>query len=167
MEQTIDLTAESVAQAKSQFERINGRLLHLLTFVPDDKLTWAPSPTAKSPLQVVAHSALTSRIFAKLITGTMPEPMPAPAEFLVALVPDVDRYPTRESVIDLASETSAELCAAFASITAENIDSPVNSPFGLIPIRFWMGLGHDHMAGHVGQLEYLQTIWGDLDNHMG
>jgi hypothetical protein len=34
-----------------------------------------------------------------------------------------------------------------------------------VPVRFWLAQGSEHMAGHAGQLQYLQTIWGDLDNH--
>ncbi len=166
MPQTIDSASSSVALAKSQFEHVNHRLLHLLTFVPDDKLTWTPSATANSALQIVAHAAKSSRVFAKLITGTMDDPMPAPPDFLASLMPKADDYPTRESVIQLVHETADELRAAYETINSENIDAPVNSPFGPIPTRFWMGLGHNHMAGHVGQLEYLQTIWGDRDNHM-
>lgn len=164
--QTINSPLESVAQAKAQFERIRDRLLHLLSFVPDDKLTWTPTPTAKSALRIVAHSAITTGLFAKLITNTMPDPMPSPEEFFGNMNGEEHNYPTRESVIALVNETSAELNDAFNAITEESLISTPNSPFGPMPVQFWVSLTHDHMAGHVGQLEYLQTIWGDLDNHM-
>lgn len=166
MQQTIEPTLESVSQAKAQFERTNARMLHLLTFVPDDKLGWTPAPTSKSALRIVAHSALTSRFFARLITDTMPDPMPAPEEFFESLLKDEHNYPNRESVVALVEETAQELLKAYDTIDSTTIESTPNSPFGPMPVKFWMNLAHDHMAGHVGQLEYLQTIWGDLDNHM-
>ena len=166
MQTTTDPTTLVVKYVKSQFESINGRLLKQLSFVPDDKLNWSPSSTANSALRIVAHSALTSRVFAKLITDTMPDPMPSPEGFLTALYDDTVNYPTRESVIDLVNATFAELSQALDTITQNNIDAMHNSPFGPIPVRFWTNLTFLHMAGHVGQLEYLQTIWGDRENHM-
>ncbi|MES1227752.1 MAG: hypothetical protein ABUL72_03720, partial [Armatimonadota bacterium] len=29
-----------------------------LSFVPDDRLTWTPTPTAKSSIRIAAHTAL-------------------------------------------------------------------------------------------------------------
>ena len=163
--QTMNPPLESVAQAKSKFERINERMLHLLTFVPDDKLTWTPAPTAKSALRIIAHGALTSRNFAKLITGTMPADVPSPQEFFAELYAGELNYTTRESVIALSNETAAELCQAMDSLTEETVNGTTQGPFGERPVMFWVELTHDHMIGHVGQLEYLQTIWGDLDLH--
>ena len=166
MQQTIDPTSEIVTQAKSNVERISSRLLHLLSFVPEDKLAWTPSPTSKSVLRIAAHAALVSKRFARLITGTMPEPMPAPDEFFQEFLEEEHAFTTRESVIALVDDSTTELCHALDTVNAANIDSDTNSPFGPMPMRFWVNLSYDHMAGHVGQLEFLQTIWGDLDNHM-
>ena len=165
MQSTSDSTSEIVAQAKSQFERMSTRLLHLLAFVPDDKLTWTPSSTANSSLRLVAHCAVSNRFFADIITGNMPETMPSPEEFFKGLHAAAEKITTRESAIALAKETTAELCKAIDAVNAENIHSTPNSPFGPIAMQFWMSQGHNHMAGHIGQLEYLQTVWGDLDNH--
>jgi hypothetical protein len=165
MQQTLDPTSEAVAQARSYTERFRARLLHLLSFVPDDKLTWTPSPTAKSSLRIVAHCALTSKFLADVITGSMPESMPSAEEFLKGLHEAEEAITTREGAIALVKENTAELFKAIDTVNAANIDSTPNSPFGAIAMRFWMSHGGDQMAGHAGQLEYLQTIWGDLDNH--
>ena len=167
MQQTLDSTSEIVAQACSQVKQNSDRLLHLLTFVPDDKLTWSPSETSKSSIRLVAHCALTSKFFADLLTHNMPDPMPSPQECFGALHAEELNYTTRESVIALTNENTAELCKAIETITAENIGSMLNSPFGPMPLQFWLAMSSEHMVGHAGQIEYIQTIWGDLDNHMG
>ena len=167
MQQTINPISEEVTRAKSNFERFSGRILHLLSFIPDDKLTWKPSPTAKTPLNIVAHCALVSKFCADVITVNMPDSMPSPQEFLKGLHEAEEKVTTRESAIALLNETTAELSKAFDGVNVDNIDSTRNSPFGAIPIRFWISQGGEQMAGHAGQLEYLQTIWGDLDNHLG
>lgn len=167
MQSTIDSTSEAVAQAKGDFERFSARLLHLFTFVPDDKLDRTPSPTSRSPLRIVAHCAVTSRFFADLINGEFPESMPAPDQFVKELYEAEAKVTTREEAIALVDETTAALSTAIGSVNADNIDAVRASPFGAFPLRFWITQGGEQMAGHVGQLEYLQTTWGDLDNHFG
>ena len=128
-------TLEVVAYAKGYFERFSARLLHLFSFVPDDKLTWSPSPTAKSSLRLVAHCGLTSRFYATIITGNMPERMPSPEEFLNNLSEAEESITTRESAIALVKEATMELCKAMDTVTAENINSTPNSPFGPLPMQ--------------------------------
>jgi len=41
--------------------------LMLLSFVPDDKLNWTPTPTAKSALRIAAHTALYAGRFARMM----------------------------------------------------------------------------------------------------
>lgn len=164
--QTMNQPPQIIVEAKKKFKSAHERMLHLLTFVPDDKLTWSPTPTSKSALRIVAHGALTSRNFAKLITGNMPAEMPTPQEFFAELYAGELNYPTRESVLALAKEAEDELCQALDSLTDDSLDATTNGPFGERPVMFWVGLTYDHMVGHIGQLEYLQTIWGDLDLHM-
>ena len=166
MQNTIEPTLETVAHARCQFESISERLLHLLSFVPDDKLNWTPSATAKSSLRIVAHCAMTSRSIANIITGTMPESMPSPEAFFSGLHAVEVKITQRECAIAAVNETTAELCKALNSVNTENIHTTPDSPFGPVAMQFWVELGYRHMAGHVGQLEYLQTIWGDLDNHL-
>src|SRR5476649_391064 len=41
--------------------------LKTFSFVPDDKLTWTPTPTAKSAIRIAAHTALYAGRFASMI----------------------------------------------------------------------------------------------------
>ena len=155
----------TIAKAQSHLESASKRVLHLLSFVPDDKLTWAPSSTARSFIQVVAHVAATNRAFAHILSRTMPESMPSPEEFFSNLRATEEGIATRESAIPYLQETTTELCKAIATVTAENIDSERPNPFGSMSARAWLDIAYNHIEGHTGQLEYLQTLWGDLDNH--
>ena len=166
MPETTDAVSETT-QVKSDLHRYKVRLLHLLSFVPDDKLTWTPSPTAKSALRIAVHCGLTSRFFADVITGKLPEAMPALPEFFGALDQAEQSVTSRDAAIALLEETTAALSDAIDSVNAENIGSLAVSPFGAMPLQFWIQQGGAQYAGHIGQLEYLQTIWGDLDNHFG
>lgn len=166
MQQTIDSTSDTVARAAGHSTRFSERLIHLLSFVPDDKLAWMPSPTSRSSLRLVAHCALINRFFADVITGKMPERMPSPQEFFSSVRQAEETITTRESAVTLVMETTTELCSAIATVTPETIDATRKSPFGAIEARFWINQAGDHLAGHAGQLEYLQTLWGDMDDHM-
>jgi hypothetical protein len=166
MQQTIESTSEAVATASARIERFSERLIHLFSYVPDDRLTWTPSPTAKSSLRIVAHCALVSRFFANIITESMPVPMPLPEEYFKSLYEAEEKIATREGAVALVTETTAELRKALETVNGRKSSSAPNSPFGPIPMAFWVDMGSEHLADHVGQLEYLQTIWGDLDNHL-
>jgi hypothetical protein len=59
----------------------------------------------------------------------------------------------------------AEVVAALGTMTAERFATSPDSPFGAFPMAFWMNLPALHQDSHTAQLEYLQTIWGDLAHH--
>jgi hypothetical protein len=165
MQQLLDPTLEVVAKAKAAVQQSSARLLHLLSFVPDDKLNWSPAESSRSSLQIVAHCGLTSGFFAQIIRNEFPAVMPSPQEIFAEVRAQELAFTTRESVIELVEKTTAELCAALDTVTDETIDAIPNCPFGPMTTRFWMSVGGSHCVSHAGQLEYLQTIWGDLDPH--
>src|ERR1051326_1366867 len=49
--------SDKIEKAKANFTRVKERMSHLLELTPEDKLNWSPSPSARTPLQIVAHSA--------------------------------------------------------------------------------------------------------------
>src|SRR5689334_11583370 len=59
---------ESVVEA-SKKGAVDGmeEFLKVFSFVPDDKLTWTPTPTAKSAIRIGAHTALYAGRFARMI----------------------------------------------------------------------------------------------------
>ena len=59
-----------------------------------------------------------------------------------------------------------EVVAALATMTAERFATSPNSPFGPLPMASWVNLPGMHMGNHASQIDYLQTIWGDLVDHM-
>ena len=154
-----------MAQAKSQFERMSdapapslvvraGRQTHL-DAVAHSQLVSAPRGALRCLEQVLCQRYHRQHAREYAVAGRV----------FPGLHEDAEKITTRESAIALVKETTAELCKAIDAVNAENIHSTPNSPFGPMAMPFWMYQGHDHMAGHTGQLEYLQTIWGDLDNH--
>lgn len=166
MELTLDQASETIQRAKANVERDCARLLHLLTFVPDDKLTWTPTESARSAMHIVAHCAIVNQNFARLITDTMPEVMPTPQEFFAEMREGETTVKTREELISLVTESESQVQSALDTVDSNRINGNSNGPFGPMPIKFWVDLTHDHLCSHNGQLEYVQTLWGDLDLHL-
>ncbi len=165
MQQLLDPTLEVVAKAKADVRQSSARLLHLLSFVPDDKLDWSPAATSRSSIRIVAHCGVVNAMFAQVITGTLPEEFLSPKQVFAHAVAEEAKFTTREGVVSYVHETTAQLCAAMDTVTTVNIGSAPNSPFGPMPMPFWLSVAGQHALAHSGQLEYLQTIWGDLDPH--
>ncbi len=157
--------SEIVAECQARMKSATDRMVTTFRFVPDDKLRWSPSETARSPLDLVAHCALANRFFAGVIRGEPMPPMPQPGELrawgrqLAAEIPDA-----RDAIRRLEASRD-EVIAALGTMTPERFATEPAMPGGSFPMHFWMGVPGQHMEGHASQMDYLQTIWGDLVDH--
>lgn len=142
-------------------------LLKVLSFVPDDKLDWSPSPTAKSALRVAAHAAVYAPVFAEMIRERK---LPAVGDEIPAFVA---RMQAAEEAITDRTETdrvfrqgTQEVLAALDTLTPEDIAISLDSGMGWsMPMTFLIKLPGVHAAGHAAQIDYLQTCWGDQEVH--
>ncbi|NLC58550.1 MAG: DinB family protein [Armatimonadetes bacterium] len=150
-----------VAAVKEQTRMAKERLLKTFSFVPEEKLTWSPSPTAKSALQILAHTGTSNQSLAALLRGE-----PGGAEEHERLHAAEAAITTRAQAVQLIEESTEEVLAALDTLTPERIASMVETPWLTAPMPFFMGLPALHMQGHAAQIDYLQTIWGDEQFHM-
>jgi hypothetical protein len=157
--------SEIIGQAKQSAEMTNAGLLRTFSFVPDDKLTWSPSGTCRSALAIVAHCGILNGIFAATLRGeTIPVP-PSPAEAIAYVKGLEAKVTTREAAIAMIEDSHAQVMKALDGIQASQLETSPMSPFGPLPFAFWMQLPTIHTNAHSAQIDYLQTIWGDLDLH--
>ncbi|MGO8671705.1 MAG: DinB family protein [Capsulimonadaceae bacterium] len=157
--------SEAIDQAKRTVEMSKTRLLKTFAAVPDDKLTWSPSETSKSPLRIVAHSGLSNRSLAAMIRGEQ-RPAMSMEEILAGREAEEKAITTREQAVALVEESVQVYLAALDTVTEERLAGTVTTPFGVIPMHGFMFMGSRHMDGHSAQIDYIQTIWGDLAFHM-
>lgn len=156
---------EAIAKAVADTEQAKNYLLNTFSFVPDDKLTWSPAPGSRSALQLVAHCGMANQAFVGPIKG---EDILFPDD-----VTDIRGWmregeatiTDRAQAVALMEEATAAAIAAIKAVTPELYESSPNSPFGPMPVPFWMGLLAIHMNAHASQIDYLQTIWGDYQDH--
>lgn len=143
---------------------MNG-FLHVLSFVPEDKLTWSPSPTAKNALQIAAHCAGHSGAFAGIISaGKFPDDV---EEFLGPIRAATQSIATLEQAEGVLRKGIADTIAALDRVTPEQVDSLIDAPgLGTIPFTFCMTIPARHLNDHTSQIDYLQTCWDDQVVHV-
>ncbi|AIE86122.1 DinB family protein [Fimbriimonas ginsengisoli] len=154
-----------VEQAKQYTVICKDRLLKTLSFIPDDKLDWAPAPTCKSALRIAAHCGVSNGNFLAIIAGAkFPE---ISREEMIAMAMEAEKaVTTREQAIALIEQSSQAVLDALDSLTPEQIEMVIETPFITAPMPFWMNLPGRHMDNHASQIDYLQTCWGDMVWHL-
>ena len=165
MQESADRVSELMENAASDLKKRSERMLYSFSFVPADKLNWSPSATSRSSARIVAHCALVCQLVAEALTRKPEESMPSAEEFFKNFRESEVQIATSGEAANSLKKAAAELGEAFGMVTAENIDSEVTVPFGVLPMRSVISFAQEQLAGHVGQLDYLQTIWGDVDTH--
>jgi len=158
---------DSISQAKAELVRAKERMAHALATTPDDRIQWSPSPTARTPLQEVAHAAMAISGIQDMLTGK-PFPYAGLAELDTALRVAEKEFTTRAQVLSLLEQNTAEYLAWLDALTPEQLAATVQPPFGpSVPIAVGITFAAYHLSSHVAQMDYIQTIYGDHDWHMG
>lgn len=142
--------------------------LRNFSHVPDDKLHWTPTPTAKSSLRIAAHTALYAARFAKMIRDRrLPQPENLP-EWLAQRDAEEIAITNRKDVERIFRDGTAEVLEALDGLTPEDVEMSLDSGQGWsIPMKQVMGLPGFHATLHTGQIDYLQTCWDDQQVYVG
>ncbi len=152
-----------VARCQERAQWAMEHFLLVLSFVPADKLTWSPAPTAKSALQIAAHCAGYSGGFASIIKAGV---FPADAQdFLGPIDARIKSITSVSEAEAMLRQGIADTLAALDTVSLEQIGAKVMTPQGQTPFLFFMTIPATHLVLHTGQLDYLQTCWGDQEVH--
>jgi len=158
-----DLVASCKQSAVQEMEMFLRNFSH----VPDDKLTWTATPTAKSAIRIAAHTALYAGRFAAMIRDRK---VPAPdnlTEWLAERNAEEIALTSRTEVESVFRKGTDEVLAALDSLTPEDISISLDSGLGWsMPMTWLMKLPGWHATVHVGQIDFLQTCWGDQEVHL-
>ena len=140
--------------------------LKTFSFVPDEKLTWTPTPTAKSAIRIAAHTALYAGRFAGMISTRKLPPMDNLAEWTARKNAEEAAITSREDVEAIFRRGTDEVLVALDSLTPEAIAAPLDFGVGYSPpMTFLMNLPGTHALSHAAQIDYLQTCWDDQEVH--
>lgn len=151
--------------AQSKRNAVNGMDLFLRNFshVPDERLNWSPAPTAKSALRIAAHTAVHQARFAKMIRERQLPSSEGLDELLSKWRAEEEAVTTREEMIEIFRAGTDEVLAAIDTLTPEDLGRTLDSGAGWSVSMTWViNLPGWHASVHTGQIDYLQTCWGDL-----
>lgn len=156
--------------AASKKEAVQGMEMFLRNFshVPDDKLTWTPTPTAKSALRIAAHTALYAGRFAAMLRAKELPKVENLEEWLAQRNAEEAAIKTREEVERVFRAGTDEVLDVLDAMTSEDIALTLDSGQGwTAPMTWLMHLTGWHATLHNGQIDYLQTCWDDQEVYVG
>ena len=159
-------TIEVVEAAKAEFARSIDRMKKCLETTPDDKLNWAPAPSARTPLQQVAHSAYAITGIMGMFKGETMDMSDLP-KLDAKWREEEKELSTRELALAKLEENASTYNAFLDSLTPEQVSSTFKAPFGEFPMESAITWIADHVRSHCSQIDYIQTCYGDLDWHKG
>lgn len=159
-----DALAAVIEQVKQTFLQSKEGLLKSFRTTPDERVNWAPSPSSRTPAQLVAHSAVAIENIRTQLDGT-PFPIKTTVEADESFRAWERDITTREQALDLLEKNSAKFLEWLDALTPEKMEYNAEMPFGLglYPVAASLNFPSDHMRYHIAQLDYLQTIYGDQE----
>jgi len=159
---------DPISAAQAELIGTKDRMVALLRATPEDKLNWKPSPNSRSIVEIVAHSAHALGNIHKQLSG-IPFPVPNSQQANQTFLEHDSAFTSREQVEAYLEEKCRGYVEFLSSLQPEDLSRPVTMPFGLgeAPMGYFMTMGHVHTLGHIAQIEYVQTMYGDLDWHTG
>jgi uncharacterized damage-inducible protein DinB len=136
-------------------------LFHQARKVPADKLEWQPLETGRSVLDIAAECALSPTWGSEVVEmGGFQMTEEVMAEFNAAKA----ALTTLDECEKLANENLAKFEAFTRELPAERLDEIIEMPFGRTkewPVADVLLLHQWNCVYHVGQICYIQTLYGD------
>ena len=122
-----------VASCKESAVRGMEEFLKDLSFVPDDKLTWTPTPTAKSAIRIAAHTALYAGRFARMIKDGKLPGSDNLTEWLAQRNAEEAAITSRTEMESIFRKGTDEVIAALDSVPPEAIGTAGSDAAGVHP----------------------------------
>ncbi len=138
---------------ESQMDWAGRNLANNLNFIPDDKLNWKPAPTANSALEIINHLVPNILRLSDIISG-------GDGQF------QVEPITTREAAQAAINHAATEYSIQVSKLSQEELERPVQLPFGEVPCSRACALAVTEAINHHGQLTYIQTLLGDVESHL-
>ena len=157
--------SELIEQARIQVDSSRDYLRKTFISVPDEKLNWSPSATAKSAQRIMVHTVTSNFGLARFIRGEA-SPFKDLAAMEEYMKEQEAKVTSRAQVLDQLDASVEVVLSALGTLTTSRIASTAQTPFGAMPMRELMFIPAIHMSCHASQIDYLQTVWGDLAFHM-
>jgi uncharacterized damage-inducible protein DinB len=124
--------------------------------VPPDKVDWKPDAATKSVREILEHTIEVNHFFKSLISG-------APSGTAANTPEKTEKY---EKIIEGVRSSGEELAGGIRNLKDTQLGESRQAAQG----NSWevtraIATAGTHIAYHWGQIGYLQTTWGDAEDH--
>jgi uncharacterized damage-inducible protein DinB len=154
MSTTLLITPDTASSLRTlsaiKLQKALDRLLATFQATPDDKLDFKPSETAKSIRELVIHS-LDGNGYVGGCIGIQFTPGEGPTD--------------RASLESRLKESTARIIEGIQNLSDDQISGSVEFFGTPMPTTAYMFVNEWHISRHAGQIDYVQTIYGDLEDH--
>ncbi|HRJ26303.1 MAG TPA: DinB family protein [Fimbriimonadaceae bacterium] len=131
-----------------------------LKAIPEEHLGASPSGIARAPIDFTYEVAVVNRRIANRIGGGENPPWP-----FEGWVTAPEEFRDRDKALAELDESVQAVVAALDAFPAEKLSEEVETPNGPYTVAGLADMVGTHMAYHDGQLNYLQSLYGDNNIH--
>jgi uncharacterized damage-inducible protein DinB len=146
----------------NQTERIAEALAHFVATTKEDKLDWQPTQEGSAPCrsvyQQISECVVVNRIFAKMLRGEIESaPLGERPEITFASPQDA-----QEQLL----ASARELAGAIRGLSEADLAREYKHPRGTMRGENFILMAYRNMAYHAGQINFIQTLYGDTEFHV-
>ncbi|MBC7529676.1 MAG: DinB family protein [Chthonomonadaceae bacterium] len=154
---TIDVKAVLIGEAHKNSASLKTNLMA----IEEEKRNVSPGGVARTPLYMTAECAAINGMVAGFFRGEVIA-MPSQEERDAF----IGSFDTTEKVLTLLETNTTALAEALSNLHDDQLAETVMTPFGREMSRFeFADMIVGHMNYHRGQLNYVQTLYGDSEMH--
>lgn len=155
------MTPEQVTARCDYFQAVHGITRRAIAALGDDGLAFRPKPGMRSARELIFHVYTQEKLLAEAARGgrmTM-ETAEASNPESAAGAAECARLTTVDAVQAYADACHAALDTTFRALSGEDLQRPVESPFGSYPAWRFLAFAYDEHWHHRGQLyTYLRLL---------
>ena len=137
-------------------------LARALLAMPEEKQVWSPLEEGRTALNMVAECAVINRFGARVLRERVVPPLDS--ESYAAEVADLD---TADKAVEALHSSVEELGNAIESLPNDLLETNVQLPWDEQPSTLGEAtlMAYWNMVYHLGQVNYVQTLYGDREMH--
>ncbi|MFB6286538.1 MAG: DinB family protein [Candidatus Bipolaricaulia bacterium] len=121
--------------------------------IPEEKADDRPAETAMSAREIVDHCTESNAAMGRMLGEDVPDYDPSSADSF-------------QKALQVFQTSCDRLSQTIASVPDERLEETVETGGGgSMPMKRILSIPSAHVGYHWGQLAYLQTIWGDTEDH--
>ncbi len=147
--------------AKLNHEAVNG-LIRNVRAMPEDKVNWQPLEKGRTTLSQLQECAIICGFSIYTLTNHA-----LPPDFEGAYGRELGDVDTVDKAIAKLEERSAALAKVIASVPDTDLEMTVKMPWLEQPstLAELMLMNYWNLVYHIGQVSYIQTLYGDNEMH--